>query len=304
VGVSQSVNGGVLASAGAGNYLNTSPVNLTSGTVGVSLSYDGVGTVSETLTQGASIFSTSYSVQGYQTVLGGNNSFLAGFTGATGGLNAGLQISQFQFTPVGSQLPKIRTIFHPGDVIAGTQTSGGTANSPSGEPAPFSIDNAAQSKYLNFNAGGSGIYETPALGLSIANTLSLTSANDAPERDPATYEVWGTNDPNPNDTNPVLNPGWASFYTLISSGTVPAFAGRFTEASIPFANSTPYTSYVVDFPTVANPTAANSMQIADIQLSGPIGVPEPGTAALFTIGALMLLSRGWIGAASARFLRR
>ena len=159
-GVWQSVNGGDNTDSNSNSYLSTSPVNLTGGTVGVSLSYNRASTVNETLTQGSNTFSTSFPVPGYQTVLGGSNSFLVGFTGATGGLNAGQQISQFQFTPVGNQVPKVLTIFHQGDIIAGIQTSGGSANSPAAEQAYNSIDNTAQSKYLNFNAGGSGIYET------------------------------------------------------------------------------------------------------------------------------------------------
>jgi hypothetical protein len=48
---------------------------------------------------------------------------------------------------------------------------------------------------------------------------------------------------------------------------------------------------VVDFPTVADPVNANSMQIADIQLSGPVPTPEPGTIALLAVAGLGLLIR-------------
>jgi hypothetical protein len=287
-GVSQYPNAGTVNAYG-GSYLSTSPVSVTGGTMGIDLSFNGGSSVTETLTQGTNTYSTTYSVPAYQSVLGGGNTAYVGFTGATGGLNAGQQISDFQFTPTGSQVPKTINIFHPGDVVAGIQTSGGSANSPSAEPAPSAVDSNAQSKYLNFNQVGAGIFEMPAIGATVANGLVLTSANDSPERDPASYEVWGTNDPNNSDINPVVNNNWQSSYTLISSGAVPTFAGRFSEQFIPFTNTGSYTSYVVDFPSVANPSAANSMQIADIQLSGQLAVPEPGTFALFAVAGAGLL---------------
>jgi hypothetical protein len=292
VGSNLFVNAGGAASGGT--YVSTSPVALNSinTAVNVVLTYNGAGTISESLTQGANTFNTTFAAPAYQTVLGGGNTFVVGFTGATGGLNAAQQISQFSFTPVGSQVAPSLNIFKVGDPIAGINAvagAGTVANSPAAEQAPNSLDSSQPTKYLNFNKVGAGILVTPSIGSTVANHLALTSANDSPERDPATYEVWGTNDTNQNDISPALNPtNWQNFWTLISSGAVPSFAYRGAEQEIDFANSTQYSSYLVDFPTVANAAAANSMQVADIQLSG--SVPEPAGLAMLGFGAAGLLA--------------
>jgi hypothetical protein len=289
-GLGQFVDAGT-TSAGGPAHVDTTPVDLGGAPVQVLLSYDGAATLSETLTQGNVSFVTSVNLSSYQQVLGGGNSFYVGFTGATGGLNAGQQISQFQFTPKGAQVAKSLNIFQPGDVVVGVNTSpAGAANSPGAEQALNTVDSSATSKYLNFNKLNAGIVETPAVGLTVATELGLTAANDSPERDPSSFEVWGTNDTNLNDISPANNPSWKNFYTLIASGAVAPFSGRFAEQDISFANSNAYRSYLVDFPTVVDPNGtANSMQIANIQLSGSAAVPEPGTMALLAIGGLGLI---------------
>ncbi|HEY2146722.1 MAG TPA: hypothetical protein VGH32_02215, partial [Pirellulales bacterium] len=276
-----------------GTYITGIPVGLAADNnpVNISLSYDGAGTLTETLTDAQATFTQAFSMPSFQQVLGGGNSYLVGFTGATGGLNAAQQITNFSFTPVGSQVAPKLNIFKVGDTIAGVNAvpgAGTAANSPAAEQAPNSIDSAQPSKYLNFNQVGAGIVVTPSVGRTIANELGLISANDSPERDPASYEVWGTNDNNMNDISPALNPtNWQQFWTLISSGSVPAFSLRGQEQDIFFNNTTSYSSYMVDFPAVANPTAANSMQIADIQLSGSL--PEPASLALAVLAGLGLI---------------
>jgi hypothetical protein len=298
-GANAFVNAGGAPSGGV--YQSTAPVvlNALSSPVNVVLTYNGAGTISESLTQGANSFSTSYSAPAYQTVLGGGNTFVVGFTGATGGLNAAQQISQFQFTTSGTQVAPRLNIFKSSDTVVGINAvpaAGTAANSPGAEAAPNSVDSDQPSKYLNFNKVNAGIIVIPSVGATIATRLSLTSANDAPERDPATYEILGTNDTNLNDTSPALNPtNWQAFWTLITVGSVPAFSGRGAEQEFAFANSTAYLSYLVDFPTVANPAAANSMQIADIQLS----VPEPTGLAMLGLGAALMGIRRRRGARRA-----
>jgi hypothetical protein len=299
VGIGQSPDAGGEQSGGVYTPVTPVTLNSVSNPVNVSMSYDGIGTLTETLTEQNNSQNTvtkTFSVPSSQQVLGGGNSYLVGFTGATGGFNAAQQISGFNFTTVGSQVSPLQNIFKVGDPIAGVNAvpgAGTAANSPSAETAPNSIDSSQPSKYLNFNQGAAGIVVTPSVGRTIANELGLLSANDSPERDPATFEVWGTNDNNPNDIRPDLNPtNWQNFWTLISSGAVPLFSQRGQEQDIFFSNSTSYTSYMVDFPSVANPSAANSMQIADIQLSGSL-VPEPASIvlAVFAVLGVLLIRR-------------
>ena len=107
--------------------------------------------------------------------------------------------------------------------------------------------------------------------------INLTSANDAPARDPASYIVLGSND------------GGATF-TQIAGDVVPAFSGRFVEQDFTFANATPYAMYEVLFPSVADPTTNNSMQIGEVQLIGAALVPEPATLGLFALAGIPILA--------------
>src|SRR5437762_13735807 len=99
----------------------------------------------------------------------------------------------------------------PGDPIVPTSN-----NSPGSEGVANAIDNTAN-KYLNFDGANSaiptGFTVTPNVGPTLVTGLTLTSANDAADRDPTTYALSGSLD----GTN---------FFT-IASGSVPAFPARF-----------------------------------------------------------------------------
>jgi hypothetical protein len=128
-------------------------------------------------------------------------------------------------------------------------------NSPGGEQAANAIDDNDQTKYLNFdgaNDNPSGL--TITTGGGVVTGLGLTSANDAPDRDPATFVLSGSND------------GGATF-TEIASGDVPVFGDRFERQEVSFANDAAYTTYELIFPTTAGPSTC-CMQIAEIELLG------------------------------------
>ena len=136
-------------------------------------------------------------------------------------------------------------------------------NHPAGEHAGLAIDNDSSTKYLNFdgaNDSPSGLTITTAGG--VVTGLGLTSANDAPDRDPATFVLSGSND------------GGANF-TEIASGDVPAFGERFERQEVSFANDAAYTTYELIFPTTAGASTC-CMQIAEIELLGTAAeVTEP-----------------------------
>jgi hypothetical protein len=122
-------------------------------------------------------------------------------------------------------------------------------------------------KYLNFGEQNSGFIITPG-GSTVATSFQITTANDAVERDPASYEIYGTNDPISSEAH---SQGTAENWTLITSGSLTLPEERLTEDEvIAFANGTAYTSYKVVFPTVKDgddpAPNANSMQIAGFQL--------------------------------------
>ena len=143
-------------------------------------------------------------------------------------------------------------------------TTGGDDNGwPPNELPPFGFDDQILTKYLHFkgNVEPTGLRVTPAMGPTIVTGLTFTTANDAIERDPVEYELSGSNDS-------IDGP-----YTLIAEGSIVDFDGATdwprrtkTETPIEFDNDIAYAHYQIIFPTVRDPGAANSMQIAEIEL--------------------------------------
>jgi hypothetical protein len=131
-----------------------------------------------------------------------------------------------------------------------------STNSPASgnENAKFVLDLNSATKYLNFDKLNTGFTVTPKAGATMITGIALTSANDAPERDPATYKIEGSND--------------GTTFTVVAEGTVPLFTARFKRQELTFGNTASYSVYRVTFPTVAAPASANSMQVADVELFG------------------------------------
>ncbi|MDI6450978.1 discoidin domain-containing protein [Anaerobaca lacustris] len=148
----------------------------------------------------------------------------------------------------------------PGDVVQGVPDDG---DWPAAETPNLAIDNDPATKFLHFKGETepTGIRVTPSVGATVVTGLTLTTANDAPERDPVAFELYGSND------------GIDGPYTLIATGDVPDFAGaaawpRFTGNATPieFDNDVAYEHYQLLFTAVRDPGSANSMQIAEIEL--------------------------------------
>ena len=151
----------------------------------------------------------------------------------------------------------------------------GVNNWPGAEGPQYAVDGVGQ-KYLNFGELNSGIVITPQAGPSVATSLKLWTANDEAPRDPASYELYGTNTPLG------AGPFRVDTFTLIASGDLALPTSRNTggataldEANLQKVefngNGTFYTSYMIIFPTVKDAALANSMQIAEIQLDGIVG---------------------------------
>lgn len=156
----------------------------------------------------------------------------------------------------------------PGDFILGIDLEGDGSQGgwPGGESPGNAIDGviSGSSKYLNFGKENSGLIVTPAFGSSTVQSLVFTTGGDAEPRDPASYELYGTNDAvvSQNDWT-----GLGESWTLISSGALSLPADRLaTGAPVDFVNANAYTAYKLLFPTVKNAGGANSMQITEIQL--------------------------------------
>jgi|GEM_PF-3117327 len=137
-----------------------------------------------------------------------------------------------------------------------------SANSPAGQGATNAIDNVAASnatvsKYLNFDKFNTGL--TIFTGATnVVRGLTIISAEDAPEREPANFILEGSLD----GTN----------FTHIANNEISDFDSIGYEQltnhieSISFSNEAAYSVYRLTFPYVANSGAANSMQISEIEL--------------------------------------
>ncbi len=160
------------------------------------------------------------------------------------------------------------------------------------------IDNSIYSKYLNFGNGsesessatkgvGTGFYVTPSMGASILTGLYIGTAEDAPERDPMSITIEGS-----NATEDALTLG--SSWTLIYSGTsgVATDPGRNAWGSLVSlaSNSTSYTSYRLLI--TGQRDVSNCMQYGEVAFKGN-AIPEPTSLFMLLIGLIGLLAYAW-----------
>jgi hypothetical protein len=150
----------------------------------------------------------------------------------------------------------------PGDNVIGIPTNG---NWPAAEYPALALDNSVDTKFLHFSGQTehTGFCVTPFVGATIVTGLTFTTANDAAERDPVTFELYGSNDG--------INGPWK----MIATGNICDFSQatawpRKTIGATPlsFSNTVAYANYKVIFPTIRNAVTANSMQIAEVELLG------------------------------------
>src|SRR5262249_16020554 len=128
-------------------------------------------------------------------------------------------------------------------------------------------DNTADTKYLNFDKLNTGFTVTPS-GTGIVRGLLIITANDAPERDPTSFILQGSND----GTN----------FTLIAQGALNPPTTRPRINQVPYNNTPAPPQYRLTFPPVRNAGAANSMQVAEVELPQPNNILPPGDAFVTT----------------------
>ena len=164
---------------------------------------------------------------------------------------------------LGSANAAIVDITHPDDPVFGLPED----RWPSGESPRHAIDKNADTKYLNFRDGQTaGIVISPQLGTgsdkpTLVCGIAVTTGNDAPDRDPYSFELYGSN--GTAEDGP---------WTLIASGPFIDFIRSewprktSNETPIFFRNQTEYLHYRVMFPVLAGD---GIFQIAEIQLLSP-----------------------------------
>jgi hypothetical protein len=151
----------------------------------------------------------------------------------------------------------LEDVSQPGDLAVPT-----SANSPGNEGVGNAIDNSSNTKYLNFDKLNAGFTVTLAAGRKAVVGLRLTSANDAPDRDPTSYVLSGSND--------------GVTWTKVASNSIPDFRARFYTVTVAFTNAVAYDRYRLVFPTVRNAASAVAMQIAEVEFLGLAGDSSAG----------------------------
>jgi CotH kinase protein/Lamin Tail Domain/Chitobiase/beta-hexosaminidase C-terminal domain len=151
-------------------------------------------------------------------------------------------------------------------VLDGTIFEGGPPNWPAAEQPPKALDNISSTKWLAFLAEGAPYGFRFANGQRHAvNAYTITSANDAPNRDPYAWTLSGSND--------------GVNYTLIDTRSAQTFTDRFQTRLYEFSNTAAYEYYRFDFKTKFGVTglevdrpSANAIQVAEIELfvRGPV----------------------------------
>lgn len=164
-----------------------------------------------------------------------------------------------------------------------------------GEGKAQAFDNDSSTKWLDFS-GTSWIQFQFGSGAKFAVTkYTITSANDAEERDPRDWKLYGTN---------VANPTSLSQFTEVGAQSGVNFTSRFQKLDFtPTSSSTEYSTYRLEI--TANKNAGTSSAVSIIQLSEielfafPSSSPPPVTGVTVTpatasiaVGATQTLSAG------------
>ena len=145
------------------------------------------------------------------------------------------------------------------DDQTGTITAQGQ-NSPN-ETAVRAFDNSTSTKWLDFATNNPGtraswIQYQYTNGLRyVVTSYSMTSANDAQERDPATWRLLGSNNGGTN-------------WTTLDVRSNQVFTARFQRQSFSTTNSAAYNLYRLQIDSVFNTASANSVQLAELELIG------------------------------------
>jgi hypothetical protein len=132
--------------------------------------------------------------------------------------------------------------------LGGTVSAQFQTDAPPGEEYTKLVDNNVSTKYLTFNASAWIQYQANA-GY-VVTSYTITSANDAPERDPLNWTLQGSNDGNT--------------WSTIDTRTNEDFPERFQTRTFAFTNSTSYTYYRFNMTN----NSGTILQLAEIELLG------------------------------------
>ena len=135
-------------------------------------------------------------------------------------------------------------------------TAGGAAGSPAAEQPRHGLDSTTSTKWLSFSPEGTFFEMEFTDGIpKTVDSYTISSANDATERDPYSWTLSGSHD----GTN----------YTVVDTRNAQDFDDRFETRLYEFANTDAYAFYRFDFETEFGVTGQNqpvAIQMAEIEL--------------------------------------
>ncbi|MCU7730594.1 GH92 family glycosyl hydrolase [Actinoplanes sp. KI2] len=176
----------------------------------------------------------------------------------------------------------------PGSVLDQVTAVTASAENPPGETAVKLADHDSSTKWLAFSPTGWAAYRL-ATPVTVVK-YSLTSANDAPGRDPKNFTIQGSAD--------------GSQWTDLDSRTGQSFGGRFATNTYTFTNTTAYAYYRLNVTANAGDSI---VQLADWDLSDGTDTLPPATPMVSAAGAGPVRganqrpSAGFTGVASLRY---
>ncbi|MBN1412687.1 MAG: carbohydrate-binding protein, partial [Spirochaetales bacterium] len=155
-------------------------------------------------------------------------------------------------TPTPTQVSNLTDITNLGGTVSAQYT-----DSPSGEDIAKLIDNSSSTKYLTFHA--SGWVQFQANASYVVTSYSITSANDAAERDPYTWTLQGS-------TN-------GSSWVTLDSRSGEDFPNRFQLRTFSFTNSASYNYYRLNMTN----NSGTILQLAEWEIFGTSGTANTAT---------------------------
>jgi hypothetical protein len=184
------------------------------------------------------------------------------------------------------------------DLTIGGTATGSPANSPAAEAPGFAFDNLASTKGLIFNGAAAPFSDVSAVNPVIwtysfagavpqtVQSYTLTSANDAPERDPRDFFLEGSN--NGTTWNTVDTVTGHQFNEQPGFGDNTNTTNRFETYIFPVDTPGSFSQYRLRIIETFG-TTNDRPQIAEIQLFSNVVVPEP-TAAGVLVGVAGLFA--------------
>jgi len=176
----------------------------------------------------------------------------------------------------------------PGRALVDYTDDGGTItaeydDSPAGEEKEKAFDNTSLTKYLTFHTSGWLQFQFPGGTQNVVEKYTITSANDAPQRDPRGWILQGSND----------GITWATLDTRIGQD----FPDRYQTREFTCSNNTAYEYYRLDM--INN--SGTILQLAEVELLG-IGDSDPSTTVKPSTTARWRITRSpsWRAAPSPR----